>query len=32
MGVEEKVNFISFEDIKDRFQTEWREIHDKHQK
>jgi hypothetical protein len=32
MGVEEKVDFVSFEDIKNRFEIEWREIHDKNQK
>ena len=32
MGIEEKVNFVSFEDIKNRFETEWREIHDKNKK
>ena len=32
MGKVENVDFISFENIKDRFEAEWREIHDKHQK
>ena len=32
MGIVEKVDFVSFEDIANRFDTEWREIHDKHQK
>ena len=32
MGAEEKVNFDSFEEIKERFEAEWRVIHDQHQK
>lgn len=32
MGKEEKVNFVSFEKIKECFEAEWREIHDKHKK
>jgi hypothetical protein len=32
MGTEEKVDFVSFEDIKERFEVEWREIHDQYQK
>ncbi len=29
MGKEEKVNFDTFEEIADRFETEWRGIHEK---
>lgn len=29
MGKEEKVNFDTFEEIADRFETEWRKIHEK---
>lgn len=32
MGIEEKINFTTFEDIQNSFETEWREIHDQHQK
>jgi len=32
MGKEERVNFLTLEEIKERFETEWREIHDKHKK
>ncbi len=31
MGKIEKVDFKSFEDIKNRFENEWRELHDSYQ-
>lgn len=32
MGKAKKINFISFDDIKKRFEAEWRELHEKYQK
>ncbi len=32
MGKEESITFLTFEEIKERFETEWREIHEKHKK
>jgi hypothetical protein len=32
MGKEEKVNFISFEEISERFENEWRELHEEAKK
>lgn len=32
MGIEEKIKFTSFEEIQNRFETEWRDIHEKYQK
>lgn len=29
MGKEEKIDFINFEDIQDRFEKEWGELHEK---
>lgn len=31
IGKIEKINFTNFDDIKKRFEAEWRELHEKHQ-